>query len=279
MADMTILFQEDSFEDLAIKNGVNLWNEADLMKALGYQTEESFKKVIQKAQHACLSLGIAIEDNFVRQTDASYRLTRFACYLIAINGDPKKPEVATAQVYFAKLADTFQSAVEHAQAVDRVLIREEVNEAERSLTIAAKQHGIEHLGFLYGFRGMYNMDIDSLIKKRGLSQEESLVDRMGNTEIAAHLFRITQTEAMIKRDSLKGESLLQRVAEKVGKKIRQTMIEISGQKPENLPIAPPIKDVKKKLKSTSKQFQKLDHHKPEITETEDSQSLDDSAQK
>ena len=118
MTELQILFQEDSFEDSAIKNGVNLWNEADLMKALGYHSTESFKRVIQKAQQACLSLGIAIEESFVRQPDTTYRLTRFACYLIAINGDSKKPEVAAAQVYFAALADTFRSAIDQARDVD-----------------------------------------------------------------------------------------------------------------------------------------------------------------
>ncbi len=260
MTELQILFQEDSFEDSAIKNGVNLWNEADLMKALGYHSAESFKRVIQKAQQACLSLGIAIEESFVRQPDTTYRLTRFACYLIAINGDSKKPEVAAAQVYFAALADTFRSAIDQARDVDRVLIRDEVSEGEKSLSSTANRHGVENFAFFHnaGYRGMYNMNLSVLMTKKGIAKGERLIDRMGKDEIAAHLFRITMTDAKIKNEGLKGQQSLESAAEKVGKHVRQSMIELIGQRPENLPVADPIKDVKKRLKTTNQQFKKLD---------------------
>jgi len=264
MTDLQLMFQEDNFEESAIKNGVNLWNEADLMKVLGYQSPESFKRVIQKAQQACLSLGIAIEESFVRQLDTTYRLTRFACYLIAINGDSKKSEVAAAQVYFAALADTFRSAVQQAEDVDRVLVRDEVSAGEKSLASTANRHGVENFAFFHnaGYRGMYNMNLSALMTKKRLGKGERLIDRMGRDEIAAHLFRITQTDARIKNEGLKGQQQLENAAEKVGKHVRQSMIELSGQRPENLPVADPIKDVKKRLKSTNKQFKKLDSKAP-----------------
>ena len=278
MTELQILFQEDSFEDSAIKNGVNLWNEADLMKALGYHSTESFKRVIQKAQQACLSLGIAIEESFVRQPDTTYRLTRFACYLIAINGDSKKPEVAAAQVYFAALADTFRSAIDQARDVDRVLIRDEVSAGEKSLSSTANRHGVENFAFFHnaGYRGMYNMNLNALLTKKGLGKGERLIDRMGKDEIAAHLFRITMTDAKIKNEGLKGQQQLETAAEKVGKHVRQSMIELSGQRPENLPVADPIKDVKNRLKTTNKQFKKLDSKAPKPKGISESSKAEDS---
>lgn len=278
MTDLQIMFQEDSFEDSAVKNGVNLWNEADLMQALGYLSADSFKRVIQKAQQACLSLGIAIEEIFIRQPDTTYRLTRFACYLIAINADSKKPEVAAAQVYFAALADTFRSAIEQAQDVDRVLIRDEVSAGETSLSSTANRHGVESFAFFHnaGYRGMYNMNLTALMTKKGVAKGERLIDRMGKDEIAAHLFRITQTDAKIKNEGLKGQQSLESAAEKVGKHVRQSMIELSGQRPENLPVADPIKDVKKRLKTTNKQFKKLDSKTPKPKNIIDSTQPKDS---
>lgn len=265
-----------SFEDLAITNGTNLWNEADLMEALGYQSAESFKKVVIKAQQALLSLGVAFEENFVRQSSGDYRLTRFACYLIAMNGDSKKHQVAAAQVYFATLAETFRSAIEHSEAIDRIVIRDEVTDGEKSLASTASRHGVENHAFFQnaGYRGMYNMNLNALKDKKGLKKGEKLIDRMGKEELAAHLFRITQTDAKIKKDGMTGQKQLENAAEQVGKQVRRTMIEISGQRPEHLPLAEPIKDVKKTLKSTSKQFRNLNSNSPKQTRVEDEDPCD-----
>ena len=263
------LFEADgggsSFESLAITNGINLWGESVLMRALDYHGEESFRKVVMKAMQACLSLGIPTEDNFLRQADQSYRFTRFACYLIAMNGDPKKANVAAAQVYFASLAATFQNALEHADAIDRVLIRDEVTEGEKSLSSTAKQHGIQNYAFFQsaGYRGMYNMNLAKLRDRKGLGPKEKVIDRMGKEELAAHLFRITQTAAKIRNTGVRGQQLLEATAENVGKQVRKSMIEISGQKPEDLPASTLITDVRKQLKSTSKALTRLDDTKSE----------------
>ena len=265
MADLPQLFHFDEgpgrFEDLAIKNGVRLWSEATLMAALGYLAADSFRHVVHKAQHACLSLDITIEENFVYQADSSYLFTRFACYLIAINGDSQKPQVAAAQVYFAALAHTFQTALEHSQAVDRVPIRDEVSQGEKSLASSASRHGVENYSFFQnaGYRGMYNMNLKALKLKKGVKSGETLIDRMGKTELAAHLFRITQTDEKIKQVGATGQVILEAIAKKVGKQVRKSMIEISGQKPEQIPLAEPIAEAKKKLKAAGKQFRKLDH--------------------
>jgi DNA-damage-inducible protein D len=226
---------------------------------MDYQTELSFRKVITRAMQACLSLGISTEENFML-SDGSYKLTRFACYLIAMNGDSKKTNIAAAQVYFAALADTFQKHIEHADGVDRVLVRNEMTDGLKSLGSTAKRHGVENYAFFQnaGYRGMYNMDLARLTSFKGVTGGEILLDRMGKEELAANLFRITQTEAKIKNDKLQGQHMLEKTAHDVGRTVRQTMITISGTPPEHLPVAEHIKDVKKKLKDTSKKFKKLD---------------------
>lgn len=249
-----------SFEEMAIANGSNYWLEADVMKVLEYSSKESFKKVISKAQQACLTIDIAIEDNFFRLDDGSYKLTRFACYLIAMNGDTSKPAVATAQVYFASLADSFQTAIEQSEALDRLMIREELKDGEKALASTASRHGVVNYAFFKnaGYRGMYNMNLNALKLTKKLKEGQQLFDRMGRTELAANLFRITQTDEKIKNLGVHGQKLLEEVAEKVGKQVRQSMISISGAKPEALALDSHIKDVKKKLKGTSDQFKKID---------------------
>ena len=107
----TFHFEDDgkSFEEMGKPNGIRAWAESDLQAALGYQASASFRKVITRAMQACLTLGIATEDNFIRTAEGGYKLTRFACYLVAMNADNKKPQVAAAQLYFAAIAETFQS--------------------------------------------------------------------------------------------------------------------------------------------------------------------------
>jgi DNA-damage-inducible protein D len=261
-------FESDkpSFEDLGVPNGSRTWREETLMSAMGYESKGAFRKAVNRAMQACLSLNIATEDNFIRVGD-EYKFTRFACYLIAMNGDPKKDGVAAAQLYFAALADTFQSYVEHAEGVDRILVRDEMTSGMKALQGTAKLHGVENYAFFQnaGYRGMYNMSLPELVKRKGLNPKEKLLDRIGKTELAANLFRVTQTEEKIRNEGLRGQRQLENAAHAVGKTVRQTMIELSGTPPEDLPIAEPIKDVRKKLKTADKRFRELD--KPKRSKT------------
>lgn len=261
MADSVFHFDSDkpSFEDLGIPNGQQTWREADLMAALGYASKGSFSSAITRAMQACLALGIQPGQDFILDGDG-YRLTRFACYLVAMNGDPKKPEVALAQAYFAKLADTFQDHFEHGTNIDRVLVRDEMTVGMKALDSTAKSHGVENYAFFLnaGYRGMYNMNVSRLKAFKGLTQKDQLLDRMGRDELAANLFRVTQTEAKIKKEGLRGQRLLEDAAEVVGKTVRKTMMQISGTAPEHLRVEAPISDVKKKIKGTSKRFKELD---------------------
>jgi DNA-damage-inducible protein D len=251
-----------NFEALAVPNGSPTWREQDLMSAMGYESVGTFQKAVTRAMQACLSLGMRTEDDFIRVGD-SYKFTRFASYLIALNGDPKKPGVAAAQTYFAKLADSFQSYLEDAEGVDRLLIREEMTRGMKALHGTAKSHGVENYAFFQneGYKGMYNMSLAELERFKGVPKKGALLDHMGKTELAANLFRVTQTDEKIKNERLRGQGQLERAAFSVGRKVRDTMQELGGTAPERLPLAEPVGHVRKKLKGTSKRLRELDGKK------------------
>lgn len=265
MADSLFHFEdgERSFEDLVVTNGVDAWLEPDVMQALGYSDPNSFRKVIMRAMQACLSLGIMPDDNFIKDGDG-YKLTRFACYLVAMNGDTKKPPVAAAQMYFASLASTYQTHLEHADGIDRLVIREEVKAGEKSLSTTAAAHGVSTKGYALfrdaGYRGMYNMSLRELKQSKGLSKKATVADHMGRTELAAHLFRITQTEAHISERELHGQRILENAARSVGASVRQLVIQNTGKTPEQLPTAEPINKVRTKIKGANKTLKKLDQN-------------------
>jgi DNA-damage-inducible protein D len=147
--------------------------------------------------------------------------------------------------------------------MDRLLIREEVTDGQKSLASTAKRHGIVHYGFFQnkGYMGMYNMSLKNLNRLKGVQKGENLIDRMGRTELAAHLFRITQTDEKIKNDRLVGQQQLEQAAADVGKTVRRTMIELSNTRPEQLPAEENIRNVRKKIKGTSRKFKSLDRRK------------------
>lgn len=262
--ELTLFHFDDgrqSFEDLGKPNGVTHWCEADMMEALGYESLQSFRKALTRAKQACLSLGMSCEEHIKLMDDGTHCMTRFGCYLVAMNGDSRKPQVAAAQVYFAALAETFQTHIEHADGIDRCLIRDEVTDGQKSLAGTAQSHGVQNYAFFQnkGYLGMYNMSLQRLCSLKGLEKGEKIIDRMGKAELAAHLFRITQTDEKIKNEKILGQTRLENTAYEVGAKVRKTVIELSGQTPEQLPAAQNIKNVKKQLKGTSK---KLRDHSP-----------------
>ena len=263
-------FSEDSFENKSRENGFTHWYASDLMDMLSYTSWSSFMRPLNKAIQVCNSLGIPIMDNFIQvindlngKKNDDYKLSRFACYLIVMNSDIKKPVVANAQAYFAGLAGAIHDYIEETQKIERVIIRDEISEHEKSLSGIVKKSGVLNYAFFQnaGYRGMYNMNMSSLKQYRGLNKDQSLLDFMGGTELAANLFRITQTSEKIKNENITGQDMLEKVHENIGKKIRNTMKEISGTLPEQLPKEENIKNVKKGLKTTNKTFQAIDKKK------------------
>jgi DNA-damage-inducible protein D len=273
VSDVDVFHFDDSrphFDSLCRKNGITFWYARDLMSMIGYQSYSSFIKSVHKAIGACTTLGIDVLENFQPvdreingKIEKDYKLSRFACYLSTMNGDTNKPEVARAQAYFAAIAETFKRYIDAAEDVERVLIRDEISQHEKGLSDAAKGAGVTEYGLFQnaGYRGMYNMNLRDLKTRKGLigtASKRSLLDFMGKQELAANLFRVTQTEAKLVNDGIKGQKAAERTAESVGKKVRETMIAISGEAPERLALERDINHVKGDLKSSSKDFKKLD---------------------
>lgn len=258
------------FEAMGHENGFRSWYASDLAKLLGYESHSGFQQAVNKAMTACNALGISIMDNFVEEsrqveggTIRDFKLSRFACYLAAMNGDVRKPLVALAQAYFVRLAEACQLYIEQAEGIERVQIRAELTDRERGLSGVAKQHGVVEYAFFQnaGYRGLYNMNMSQLRMLKGIPQGRSPLDFMGKEEMAANLFRITQTEARIRNENIRGQNSLENAAETVGRKVRQTMVQTSGNRPENLPAAEDIKRVHKNLKSAHRGMRKLDKPK------------------
>jgi DNA-damage-inducible protein D len=261
-------FEEDkpSFEALSRENGFRFWMASDLAQALGYQSVDSMSKAIQRAMTATVTLNIAISENFseiIEDGTRDWRLSRFACYLTAMNADPRKPGVAKAQAWFATIAESFRQYMIESDSISRVVVRGEITESEKSLSATAGSHGVVNYAFFQnsGYRGLYNMNFADLKAMRGVPAGRSPLDYMGSTELAANLFRITQTEEVIKNDNVQGQTRLQETAFDVGRKVRNTMRDISGAIPEQLPVADDIKGVQKGIKDVRRDFVRLDKPK------------------
>ena len=211
----------------------------------------------------CMMLNIDVAENFTSVSSGKapeYKLSRFACYLTVMNGDVRNPLVAKAQVFFAGLANAFWEAMQQQGEVERLVVRGEISLHEKSLAGVAHKSGIEDYARFHnaGYVGMYNMPIWKLKKFKRLDSDAVLLDRMGRDELAANLFRLTQTEAKIVNDGIRGQQNLETAAETVGRIVRNAVIQISGQAPENLPLSSPISDAKKSIKATQRGFKKLD---------------------
>lgn len=265
MADIDIT-KELSFEDFKNQNGITYWWASEFMLMLGYNDINTFKKVIDRATKAFISLNIEHYDNIIRvereidgKKSIDYKLTRFACYLIAMNGDPKKPEVAYVQAYFATQTRQFEQYIENQSDIERVLIRDEIKEGNKSLSSVAKNAGVtDYAKFTNaGYRGMYNMYNFQLAKKRGV-EKEKLFESMGRTELAANLFRITQTEERIKSKQIEGQQLLEQTHFDVGREVRTIIQRNTGKTPEQLPQEKQIPEVKKALKTGFRAMKKID---------------------
>jgi DNA-damage-inducible protein D len=196
----------------------------------------------------------------------TYRLTRFACFLVSMHADSKKPEVAKAKALLAAIADQLVQDRITEQDLGRLEAREDLKIAERAMSSAAKVAGLEDANFgLFkdaGFRGMYNMSLRQLVDRKGAPQNRTLYDFMGLEELAGNLFRVTQTTARIRSKKVNGSAHLIDTAKSVGSDVRRIMINNGGGvPPEALPIDQDIASVKTRLKSANRRMRKLDSPK------------------
>lgn len=261
------MFDMQHFEGSAKENGMHYWLAHEFMAALGYETWASFKTVIQKAMGSCLQLGIDTDEAFLPYDlpdgTKSYKLTRFACFLIAMQADSKKPQVSSAQIALAKIAEVLVEEKLSESGISRIEERSKLTSVEKQLGAVAKNAGLVQ-GSDYaifkdsGFRGMYNMSLQRLQEHKGAPIGKTLYDFMGLTELAANTFRITQTSERLRRTKATGLTQAKDTAHQVGKEVRDVMMRSSGVAPEDLPLEGHIEDVKRQIKSANKKMKKLD---------------------
>lgn len=271
MSRQLSVFSEESqltFDDFARENGVTYWFASDLAMMLGYAGMEQILKAINKATAVCVNLNIPVFDNFIQMPSENVvndiKLTRFACYLTVMNGDISNSKVSNAQAYFAGLAVEIQAAYQSHDSVNRVYLRGEITSREKTLSHVAQKHGVVDYGLFQnaGYRGMYNMNLRQLKSKKGIDQKDVMLDFMGSEELAANIFRITQTEARIRNQDLHGQTKLENAAEVVGRSVRNVMIANTGTAPENIRISQDkIQKVKSSIKKTKRALEKHDKKK------------------
>lgn len=252
------------------KNNIEYWTSRTLWKVLEYTEYRHFLPVIDKAKLACENSGQRIEDHFedilemveigsgAERSVDSVKLSRYACYLIVQNADPSKTIVAQGQTYFAiqtRIAEVQQMS-EYQTLTDeeekRLFLRTEMLKHNSLLASAAKDAGVidnrDYAIFQnWGYKGLYGgMTANDIHLCKGLKKSQKILEPMGSTELAANLFRATQTEEKLRRENIKGKQHANKTHYEVGAKVRQTIKELGGTMPEELPTVESIKTVEKK---------------------------------
>ena len=268
-------YTESLFESIRHVNkyGQEFWYARDLQIALEYTEWRNFCKVIEKAKEACQGSNNAVSDHFVdvnkivnagatSKDIGDIQLSRYACYLIVQNGDPRKKVIALGQTYFAvktrqqELIENYENLSEDQK---RIAIRQEMKEHNKMLVAAAKDAGVETtLDYAifqnYGYMGLYGgLKASDIKERKGLKKSQDILDYMGYEELAANLFRATQTEAKLRRENIQGKQEANKTHFEVGKKVRDTIKDLGGTMPEDLPtpeksIQQLEREQKKKLK-------------------------------
>lgn len=264
------MFDIKQFEDDAHQNGIRYWIAHEFMRKLGYENWITFKSVINKAMACCSQLDIDASEVFIAyefEGVKSYKLTRFACFLVAMQADAKKPEVAKAQLLLASIAEALIAEKLETSGLERIDERKKLTFSEKILNGVAKTAGIStgEYGIFKdaGFRGMYDMSLQELVTYKGAPKGKTLYDFMGLTELAANTFRVTQTAERMKNDGIYGLAHATKTAKEVGKEVRAVMLRSSGVAPEDLEIEGHINDVKKNIRTANKEMKKLDTKKKE----------------
>lgn len=252
------------------EDGYEYWSARDLYKLLGYSEYRHFLPVIDKVKEALVSLNEDIENHIEDMLDMvkigsgadreleSLKLSRFACYIAVQNADPSKPNVALGQAYFAiktrqkeLIEEEQERLIQSEEDSKRLLLREQMRKHNKQLAEAANDAGVkEPIDYAifqnYGYRGLYGgLSRQDIHDRKGLKKSQDILDHMGSTELAANLFRATQTEEKLRRENIQGKQRANQTHYEVGQKVRQTIKELGGTMPEDLPTADSIKKLER----------------------------------
>lgn len=259
------VYDETIFESIkhVNDNGQEFWYARELQKVLEYAEWRKFKNAISKAMDACENSGNKGSDHFggaakmiktgkgAQREIEDFELSRYACYLIVMNGDSRKEVIALGQTYFAvktrqqELIEDYENLTEERK---RLAIRQEMKTHNKKLADAAHNAGIDNpkdyaIFQNKGYQGLYGgLGVKQIHERKGLKKNQQILDHMGSTELAANLFRATQTEEKLLRENIQGKENAGRTHYEVGAKVRQTIADLGGTMPENLPT--PDKSVK-----------------------------------
>ena len=267
-----------TFENIKRINeyGQEYWSSRELQEALDYKSWDKFLNVIQKAIESCKNSGHKDSDHFSqmdkmvdlgsgsRRKIDDFMLSRYACYLIVQNADPSKEIVALGQTYFAvqtrkqEIIETKKYQELKTEEEKRLFLRKEMKEHNKLLSFTAKEAGvIEPIDYAifqdHGYKGLYGgLGSKDIHKRKSLKKGQQILDHMGSLELAANLFRTTQTEDKLRRENIKGKKRANQTHFEVGQKVRKTIQELGGEMPENLPTAGSIKKIERKAKKQIK---------------------------
>jgi DNA-damage-inducible protein D len=259
-----------SFESLKRTNehAAEYWSARDLAPLLGYSQWRRFEDAIRRAMTSCAESGnetghhfagagkmVELGSGSAREID-DYHLSRFACYLIAQNGDPRKPAIAQAQKYFAIQTRRQELSDRHAADIERLELRRQATEEFKALSGAARMAGVQNrmFGVFHdaGYKGMYDGRGGEAVKAhKGIPAADNLMDRMNATELAANQFRMTQTRDKLARDGVRSENRAIDTHRAVGREVRAAIEKIGGTMPEDIPADEHIKSVEKRLKAAT----------------------------
>lgn len=274
---MFFFFDDDEnvFDNIKHENeyGQEFWYARELQPVLEYSQWRYLKEAIERAKTACNNSGQNVADHFAevrkmvdigsnaKRSVEDYELSRYACYLIVMNGDPRKEIIALGQTYFAvktrqqELIEDYERLSEEQK---RIAIRNEMKRHNSALADAAHDAGIKEprdyaIFQNYGYMGLYNgLKAKDIKERKGLKKNQNILDYMGSTELAANLFRATQTEEKLRREHIQGKAEANKTHFEVGKKVRQTIKELGGTMPEDLPT--PEKSVRQIEKEHEKKM-------------------------
>lgn len=265
MSQDLMRYSDQTFEDIKHidEDGQEFWYARELQRVLEYAQWRYMKEAVERARLACENSGLNPDNHFAEvrkmvpigsgaeRAVEDYMLSRFACYLVVMNGDPRKEVIALGQAYFAvktRQQELIENYEELSEDQKRLAIRNEMKRHNIALADAAHDAGvIEQKDYAIfqnkGYQGLYGgLGVKEIHARKGLKKSEKILDHMGSTELAANLFRATQTEEKLRRENIQGKAAANQAHYDVGRKVRQTIQELGGTMPEDLPT--PEKSVK-----------------------------------